>query len=163
MYTCTNKLVNEKKEEKRQCINVMNRSRDSISWFFARWRPPCYAFDFDFAFMRFELCLTDYQWIETSHEVCYAFCNRQWIGRNVCILCIYGGPSELKQTWLPLKSLEHYKPSNENFKHHENRGKVYGRSRLYIERWQCNILLCKSTTPLSSKIIFLYEIFAWKL
>ena len=50
------------------------------------------------------------------------------------------------------------KMSNENFKHHENRGKVYGRSRLYIERCQCDILLCKSTAPLSSKIIFLFEI-----
>ena len=53
---------------------------------------------------------------------------------------------------------EHYKMSNENFKHHENRGKIYGRSGLYIERCQCDILLCKSTAPLSSKIIFLFEI-----
>ena len=48
--------------------------------------------------------------------------------------------------------------SNENFKHHENQGKIYGRSGLYIERCQCDILLCKSTAPLSSKIIFLFEI-----
>ena len=44
--------------------------------------------------------------------------------------------------------------SNENFKHHENRGKIYGRSGLYIERCQCDILLCKSTAPLSSKSYF---------
>ena len=57
-----------------------------------------------------------------------------------------------------LHNKEHYKMSNENFKHHENRGKVYGRSKLYIERCQCDILLFKSTAPLSLKIILLYEI-----
>ena len=31
--------------------------------------------------------------------------------------------------------------SNQNLKHHENRGKVYGRSRLRIERCQCDIIM----------------------
>ena len=41
-------------------------------------RPPCYAFYFDAAFMRFELKLrlTEKRSIETSHEVCSAFCDR---------------------------------------------------------------------------------------
>ena len=51
-----------------------------------------------------------------------------------------------------------YKMSNENFKHHEDQGEIYGRCTLYIEWCQCDILLCKSTAPLSSKIIFLFEI-----
>ena len=31
--------------------------------------------------------------------------------------------------------------SNENFKHHENRGKIYGWSRLYTQQCQCDIIM----------------------
>ena len=73
---------------------------------FARYRPPCYAFHFDVAFVRFELCLTEKRSIETSHELCSAFCDREWVGRNVCKLCRNGGPHKLKKTWLTLKTLD---------------------------------------------------------
>ena len=51
----------------------------AIAWreIFARYRPPCYAFYFVVAFERFELRLTEKRSIETSHEVCSAFCDRE--------------------------------------------------------------------------------------
>ena len=82
----------------------------AIAWheIFARDRPPCYAFLFDVAFVRFELRLTEkFKWsIETLREVCYAFCDREWVGRNVCNLCRNGGLRKLKKTWLTLKTLD---------------------------------------------------------
>ena len=71
---------------------------------FARYRPPCYAFHFDVAFVRFELRLTEKRSIETSHKVCSAFCDREWVGHDICNLCRNGGPRELKKTWLTLKT-----------------------------------------------------------
>jgi len=62
-----------------------------------------------------------------------------------------------RRTNYPHDQLEHYKMSNENCKHHENRGEVDGRSSLYIHWWQCDILLCKSPTSVSSKITFLNQ------
>ena len=50
----------------------------AITWheIFARYLPPCYAFYFVVAFVRFELRLTEKRSMETSHEVCCAFCDR---------------------------------------------------------------------------------------
>ena len=50
----------------------------AIAWreIFARYRPPCYAFYFVVAFERFELRLTEKRSMETSREVCCAFCDR---------------------------------------------------------------------------------------
>ena len=63
----------------------MNRSRD------ARYRPSCYAFYFVVAFVRFELRLTEKRSMETSHEVCCAFCDRNESAAIFAICAEKGG------------------------------------------------------------------------
>ena len=58
-------------------LKMLSTAR-AIAWreIFARYRPPCYAFYFVVAFVRFELRLTEKRSMKTSHEVCCAFCDR---------------------------------------------------------------------------------------
>ena len=65
-------------------LKMLSTAR-AIAWreIFARYRPPCYAFHFDVAFVHFELRLTEKRSIETSHKVFSAFCDREWVSRSV--------------------------------------------------------------------------------
>ena len=50
-------------------LKMLSTAR-AITWheIFARYRPPCYAFYFVVAFVRFELRLTEKRSMETSHD-----------------------------------------------------------------------------------------------
>ena len=89
-----------------QIKNVINRSRDSMAWNFCSLSAAMLCILFRRCVRAFRASIDGERSIETSHEVCSAFCDREWVGRNICKLCRNGGPRELKKTWLTLKTLD---------------------------------------------------------